>query len=166
MVIGHLDITSWVGTSIGAIHCYCKLIVEEKDKDIARIELLRPITTSEAKQLNAEFKAQGYLAKHVTPGDLTEGFNTREEAIAAGLNLFKEKYNGILFDGGYASYSPWKRLIHWPSEFEPIVKEMNKIADEFQAIDGYEGTQETLAESLDNRWQKRYDILRKLCNKH
>lgn len=164
MVIGHLDITSWRGISIGAVHWYVSIIIDEGDKLTETIELTRPLTSAEAKALNVERAARGYFSRHKA-GDKTTGFNTEEDAINTGIQYFKAHYTGVLLDGDYACYSAWKKVIVYPNEFAPLVKEMNDLADRFQKLNGYECDRKhaKLVERLDQRWAKRYTALRELC---
>lgn len=163
MVIGHLDVTTWQGISIGATHWYCDLTVEENNKKVEDIELKRPIGAAEAAALNKEDKANGLLGSYHKRGNMTTGFMTKEAAIKAGVDYFKSKYKGILFDSGYASCSAWKKAIIFPEAVSLLVKEMNDLADKFQALNGYEGNNQKLVTKLDNQWYKLYLKLEELC---
>lgn len=164
MVIGHLDITSWVGISLGASHWYCKVIVEENDEDVERVQMTRPLTSKEIAAMNRESQEK-YGFSNNRQGDTTEGYWTKEEAVQAGIDYFKSKYNGVLFDGERTSCSAWKKVIVHPPELTALVTEMNKIADMFQGLNGYEceKSKEALVERLDNKWYKKYIKLQELC---
>lgn len=169
-VIAHLDITTWVGLSIGAQHYYVELIIDNPNAKHGtdRIKIERPLTATEAIVMNLEAKAQGYLSRMYKPGEMTQGYNSREDAIAAGIKYFNEHYQGVLYDGDHCSCSAWKKAVVWPEEFTHIVKSMNKLADEFQALNGYEckKDKEAQVERLDKRWYKRYHKLEELCKAH
>jgi hypothetical protein len=166
MYIAHLDIYSWRGLSIGAVHWYGELIVDDETHPYGckRIKLQRPLLASEAKAMNIENKAQGYLSFNYKAGQLTEGFNTEEEAVAEGIKQFKASYEGVLFQGDHCSCSAWKKAIYWPKAFAPLIKELNAIADKFQALNGYEGKERKKVESLDKQFMKRYDAIEELIN--
>jgi Txe/YoeB family toxin of Txe-Axe toxin-antitoxin module len=168
MVVAHLQITTWAGISIGAIHWYCSIIVEENDKDVERTELKRPITAKEAATMNKEEQERGLLFSHNKAGDLTEGFMTEAEAIKAGIDYFTSKYKGVLYDSGYASCSAWKKVILCQPKFSELVNKMNALADKFQALNGYECAKkdEKLVEKIDNRWYKLSRKLEELCKSH
>lgn len=165
MVIGHLEVSTWQGISIGAVHWYCKVIVEENDTDVERVEIQRPLTAKEAATLNKEEQERGLLFSHNKAGDLTEGFITEEEAIKAGTDYFASKYKGVLYDGGYACCSAWKKVILCQPQFAELANKMNLIADKFQALNGYECAKKNkkLVERLDNRWFKLSRKLEELC---
>lgn len=161
MYIAHLNISSWRGISIGAVHWYAELIVDDEKEPYGwkRIKLQRPLTSAEAKAMNLEKKRQGYLSSNYRAGNLTEGFNTEEEAIAEGIKVFKISYDGVLFLGDHCSCSAWKKVIYAPEAASEKVKEINAIADEFQSLNGYEGKARKRVEMLDKQFMKRYDAI-------
>lgn len=161
MVIGHLDVSTWAGISIGAVHWYCSIVVDDGDTEVERLELERPLTAKEAATMNKEARAQGYLSKMYSAGNKTRGFNTEEEAKAAGIKYFMSKYRGVLFDSGHACWSAWKKAIHYPIELHTLIQEMNALADKFQALNGYECKKDKMkmVERLDDRWRKKYEAV-------
>lgn len=167
MSVGILEISSWRGISIGAVHWYASLKMDDPKAKygLTTIELTRPLLAEEVKTMNAEAKAQGYMARMYRIGEQTEGFNTEEEAIQAGIKYFNEHYTGVLYKGQYSVCSAWQDLLVWPKEHDIIAKSMTKLAKQFQALNGYECKPKDLPtiERLDNRWQKRYFKLNDLC---
>lgn len=165
MVVGHLEVSTWQGISIGAVHWYCKVIIEENDKDFERVEMTRPLTAKEAATMNKEEQERGLLFSSNKAGDLTEGFITEEDAIKTGVQYFGSKYKGILYDSGYASCSAWKKVILCQPEFAELVNKMNLLADKFQALNGYECVKKNkkLVEKIDNRWFRLSQKLEALC---
>lgn len=163
MVIGTLEISTYQGISIGAVHWYGKLWIEDmadtnpnhRDKCI---ELTRKLT---AKEIRAENLEAGY--SRVSKGETTEGFNTREEVLRAGLQAFKSQFKGVLFEGGYACRSAWKNLIFWPPHLDKIAKQMNALAERFQSLNGYEGRERRRVERLDKKWGRLYNTLEIMC---
>jgi len=71
----------------------------------------------------------------------------------------------VLIRGSMASITAWHNIIVWPPHLNALVKEMNDLAKQFQAINGHEGPQKKLAERLDNKWCRRYHTLELLCRK-
>ncbi len=167
MQIAHLDITSWRGISIGAVHWYAELIIDDANEKYGwkRVKLERPLTSVESKAMNIEKKRQGYRSFNYQSGDLTEGFNTREEAIAAGIAAFKASSEGVLMLGDHCSCSAWKKAVYWHESFTPLVNKMNAIADKFQALNGYEGEKRKQVERLDKQFMAKYDAIEKLIKK-
>jgi len=163
MVIAHLEVSSWRGISIGAVHWYCELIVED-GTDTKYIKMVRPLTAKEVAVMNKERRERGYTGHH-SVGEATEGFITEQEAIKAGIDFFSAHYKGVLFDSGHTSCSAWKKVIIWQPQFAPSVNKMNTIADIFQGFNGYECEKKNmkLVEKLDGRWYKLYVKLQKLC---
>lgn len=153
MVIGVLTISSYVGISLGAVHCYGKLWVEDKC-----IELTRKLT---AKEIRAENLEAGF--KRVSKGETTEGFATREDVRAAGLQYFKSNFKGVLFEGQYGCRSAWSNIIYWPPHLDKIAKQMNAIAERFQSLNGYEGREQRRVERLDKKWGRLYNTLEIMC---
>jgi hypothetical protein len=168
MVIGHLEITTWCGISIGAVHWYCNVIIEKDSNDVEWVKIERPLSSKETVALNKEARERGLLSDKYKAGEMTEGFNTEEEAIAAGIKYFESKYHGLLFDGGYGSYSAWKKIIRHPTEFTSLVTKMNQIADSFQSLNGYEcqKNKKKIVERLDKRWYKYMITLQELCKSY
>jgi hypothetical protein len=166
MIIGHLEINSWRGISIGAVHWYAKLIIENNNEVISRTELQRKITAKEAANLNKELQERGYdFCDRNRAGDLTTGFNTEEQAIKIGINTFKKKYpNGILFKGNRASGSAWKNVIYYPEQCRNHVLVMEFFAKEFQKLNGYECKPhfQKIVELLDSQWGKIYEQVTKM----
>ncbi len=159
MVIGYLDISNWTGISIGAIHWYGKLQIDHLGRrEDETIELRRKMTNKEILALNKE---QGFAMYRA--GEKTHRFDTEQEVIDFGIQTFKSGYKGVLMRGSIGSFTPWHNIIVWPLAFTPLVTEMNKIAKQFQAINGYEGQQKKVAEKLDKKWFRRYTTLCNLC---
>jgi len=155
MEIGHLEISTYIVISVGATHWYCSIYIEDNNKLIEVKKLERELTSKEIIALNKIDRERGYPITHKM-GNMTEGFISKEDAVSAGVKYFKEKYTGILFDSGYGSLSAWKKAIVYPHELTELVNKMNALADQFQSLNGYEGNNRTLVESIDNQWYKLY----------
>lgn len=160
MHIGHLNVTTFRGISIGAEHWYGDLHIENADdsNDHHEIELSRKLSDKEVLALNKKAGARIYES-----GDKSTGFNTEAEVWEIGIQKFKSDYKGILLTGDSACWSAWANVLVYPDSFAPIVHEMNEIAKEFQSLNGYEGSEQSKVEKLDDRWMRRYKIIRNLC---
>lgn len=166
-MVVHLDVSTWQGISIGAVHYYVSVYYETPTEryGLKIIELERPLSQDEAKRMNKEARERGYLSNMYTAGDMTEGFDTEAQAVAAGIKYYKDNFVGILYDGGYATHSGWKKIIAYDPDLEELALRMNKLATEFQALNGYECKKkdEKLVERLDARWGKLCDKIQKLA---
>ena len=162
MTIAHLEISTYQGISIGAIHWYAKLKIEDESEKWGSksIEIERKMSAKEAKIANKELQARGFLSDRYKPGSLTNGFNTEEDAIQAGIQKFKSHYKGVLFLGDNCCVSAWKRVLFYPDikEISSLAIQMNAISDEFIKNNGYEGDK-SIAEKLDSKWYKKYQSL-------
>jgi len=108
-----LEITSWMGISIGAIHFYGKLHVQglefvnkEKTSRISsnrQPEITRSFNIVVRRPLPKEEKeADPDRYEYYKEGDYIAGFLTTKDLIAAGKRIFKEKFTG-----------DWKFVIKW-----------------------------------------------------
>lgn len=149
IICAWLSITSYTYiASIGAEHFYgtIKFTVPECKDDI---KLKKPLTQKEAAYLN---KKESYFQTYVK-GEFSEKFQSEKELILFGINWFKETYSdGILFRGDGCSVSA-QLLLYWPKSLDKFAKRINKLADEWEKIGGYEGNYKR-AEKIDSLWYK------------
>lgn len=173
-----LEISSWAGISIGAIHYYGKLKYDDPSKEEAKdgrifgsgltfIELERELTAVEVKAENAQLQSNG-RPPHFRVGDTTTGFITRDDVRKAALKYFNENFDtncSVLYEGEYASLSAWQNLLVWPKQYDHIAKAMNKMSKKFQSLNGYECKKDKYkyVEELDDKWRDLYNKLNKLC---
>ena len=163
MVFASLEVTNHTGISIGAIHWYAKLWVDDlcertDGSNYTMIELERKLTGAERRTLNLEAGATVFLK-----GATTEGFMTREDAIRAGLQRFKSQYKGVLFHGSMSDRSPWKEVLYCPPHLQKIADQMNALGERFRSLNGYEGKTPIRVERLDKKWYRLYNTLRLEC---
>lgn len=163
-VIGHLEISSYRGISIGAVHYYGRIRLQHRDdldsyKD--PIELQRPIDTKEAIVMNKEFReSKGADYDRYYAGMLTNGFWQPVDVITNRIEYFKTKYpDGILMSRSSAEWSAWKEVLYYPKQFKKIAEKMNKLSIKFREIDGYEGDEKE-ATRIDKKWEALYIQLR------
>jgi hypothetical protein len=85
--LAYLDITSWVGISIGAEHFYGNLIMGDN-----KIELMREITIHEAVALDKKDGGWGTRVSAWKNGDKTTNrFNNRKSIAKVAIEIGKEK---------------------------------------------------------------------------
>ena len=162
MVIAILYVNTWQGMSVGARHWYAKLWVTDLEAppntDVLYIELERKLTGRERKTLNLEAGYTFFLK-----GATTDGYNTEEEALAAGIQRFKSQYKGVLFRGSGSYPSPWDTVLLWPPHVEKEALSMNALGERFRYLNGHDGTELKRTERLDKRWARMYNTLRLKC---
>ena len=162
MVFGSLEVTTWKGMSVGAVHWYAKLwidhLTDNPNDTPTLIELERKLTGAERRTLNLE---AGYTA--FLQGATTDGFNTKEDGIAAGLKRFRSQYRGVLFLGSMSDRSPWKEVLYCPPHLQKIADQMNALGERFRSLNGYEGKTPIRVERLDKKWGRLYNTLRLEC---
>ena len=97
-----LEVYSWSGYSIGAIHYYADLTNYEKKIFLRRIE--RPLTQRMAENINKRLKftyaEEYYNLYKVHQGEMDYRFDDKESATLAGIEKFMElaDYGDILVD--------------------------------------------------------------------
>lgn len=163
MVFASLEVTNHTGISVGAIHWYAKMWVDDLSDDfkgdyLTVIQLERRMTVAERRALNLEAGATVFFK-----GTTTEGYMTKEDAIAAGLKRFKSQYEGVLFLGSVADRSPWKSVLYCPPHLQKMADQMNALGKRFRSMNGYEGRTPIRVERLDKKWYKLYCTLRLKC---
>lgn len=124
----HLDISSWDGISIGAVHHYGRLM-GYVDGQYVSVELIHPLTKEMADQLNAKDDWDGYKE-----GMDTERFNTSEEVRTHALKTWREHFPGavLLFEGS-PTYSEPKRCLACPTP--AAMKVFDKVFMWWQEMD-------------------------------
>lgn len=84
------NIYSWMGLSAGAVHYYCDLIPLYGDKRIIS-QMKRKLSEHEAAQINERLRFvyayEFYLKYRVSPGELDYRFETKEQALAAAIQI-------------------------------------------------------------------------------
>lgn len=107
MAIATLEISSYIGLSIGAVHYYGRLWFDEGDGGrLRKYDLIHRLTEAEATVLNKrenESKARLYQAGMEVPG-----FDTERQVKDAALEIYKDRYPGatVLLCGRPAEVGP------------------------------------------------------------
>jgi len=133
-----LEISSWVGVSIGAQHAYGSLHFYDAELEYRRIRLSRKLTKETAEKLNEQRNEDrsDNLARFVS-GDETECFDTYAHVRRTAKRVWKALCPDavVLLEGSWAVCDPQK-CIAGPDE---IRKEINRLYRKGVAIGGYEG---------------------------
>lgn len=95
-----LEITSFIGTSPGAIHYYGKLIDEHNDK---RADVAKELTTAEARHLN-----EGDFSKAWKKGHLSERIETKDKVRTAAKMIWRKEFpdSKVLVEGSWTTNDP------------------------------------------------------------
>ena len=137
----HLEISSFRGISLGAIHYYGKLVGN------TRIELEKTLTRRDAIKLNKH--DDGYIWR---PGTKYSGFDSEEEVIEFALNVWKKHFpSGIILIQGNSAVADPQLVIAGDRK---IANTINKWYYQAEKINWYDGGQsELMHEISDAYWQ-------------
>lgn len=134
-----LEISSWRGISIGAMHYYGK-IVGYKDNEYHHATLTRKLSAYVAAEMNRHHRKE-FPYEHdpyrYRAGQTTECFDTRQQIISLAkrcwLTHFPKAH--VLMLGSFSVANPQQILIA-PADFK---KKVNDLWREDERIGGYEG---------------------------
>lgn len=149
-----LEISSWVGISIGAVHAYGKLVWHD-GAELKHLELEHPMSAKEAAYYNKEMAARGYNSCRKKPGDPSTDFSDDAAVIRAAKATVRRLWlDGrtwlILGSCGTMSAQP---VLVWPSHLRAQAGRSTKLAEEWKRIGGYEGN-DRRAGQIDKEWQR------------
>lgn len=146
----HLEIHTWVGTSIGAEHYYGEIKFYGKDKKLQRHSVTHAMTAKEAKELNRKDRDVLHLSGRYKPGDETSRFSTEQEVVKSAIEWFKANHPAeFLIQSAWACCSAAPLLV-WPDTFQHA-EQVNALAKEWNIIGGYEGNEER-ADEIDEEF--------------
>lgn len=149
--IVRLEITSWVGVSVGAVHSYGRLTWQEGPDEREDLNLDHPMSAKQAAWYNKEMAEQGYGYLKKKRGDLSNDFDSKADVIQAAKKKIAELYpdgNAWLILGTSLSAQP---ILFWPPGLKKLADRSNALADEWEKIGGYEGNASRAAE-IDDEW--------------
>lgn len=132
-MIVYLEISSWIGMSLGAMHFYGTMRTGyDNDGNHQKIDMRRPLTSAQAKELNKAHDVKFYKA-----GSLYQGYDTRDEIRQQALATYKDLFPGatILVEGSSAVADP-QPILDGPKDIMDFVNELVRQAEE---IGWYEG---------------------------
>lgn len=143
--IVYLEITTWIGVSLGAMHFYGEL-VGYIDDEYTKVELKRKLTSAAVKELHE------YGWSSVRAGDLFHGFDTRDDIRDEALATWQEHFPAalVLLEGRSAIGNPQK-VLAGPEDFKTRV---NQWYEEDKDLGGYEGEQEDRVDAIFYEYQK------------
>ena len=92
-----VKLSTWIGTSIGAIHIYAKLHWYDAQGDLHITNLEHPLSAGEARELNKIERDKGYgtLYKRLK-GDMYDGFWTSDDARAFAIDYVNKNMPDIM----------------------------------------------------------------------
>lgn len=120
----YIEITSFIGVSIGAKHYYGHLI-GYKDGEYTSIELYNCLSAREARKLNRD----SWFDAAFREGDMYAGFDTKDDIINLALVKWKHYFPdaSILVLGDIAYGKPQEVLVG-PEDYK---KQINEWAEQF-----------------------------------
>lgn len=121
-----LQITSWVGISIGATHVYGSLRIQDES-----FEVECPLTPKEAKYLN---KTSGISYAMYRVGEMDTRISTITKAHKAGIKLFLEKRKDevVLLTGSSYASSHYEEVL-WMEDKETM-ETLNSVREEIEEL--------------------------------
>jgi hypothetical protein len=144
-----LDVSSYAGSSIGAVHTYGQLI-HTMDNNRKKVTVERPMTAAEAKTENKKDRDRGFEMMH-KPGQITSRLRDEEDVIEVALGMWEEHfpYAQVLLMRREWSSEPGKILA---SPDEKVALNLNVLwVDYLQAIDEGWGDDEII--EVTNLWR-------------
>ena len=125
----YLEITSWAGISLGAIHYYGKL-KQSHNLCLKSIEIQKKVTQKEADYINKKDRFANYKA-----GYLTDRMDSKQEVIDLAIKLCKKQYPQfkVIVIGKSYIVQPQKVIfgpINFKTKTNYLYKELRKCYDE------------------------------------
>ena len=140
----YLEITSWCGRAVGAVHYYGRLRGDCKDK----IELEKKLTKREAASQNNKW--HGHFG-NFKAGELTSGFPNEEQIKTVAKKVWKKHFPKakILIEGSSSTAEP-QTVLDGPRS---IKEKINRLAAQAKKIDYWDKDEEQM-EKLCSKWGK------------
>ncbi len=142
----HLEITSWAGRVVDAVHFYGRLRVPDQEE----ITVERTLTVAEAADLNRDERRRGEVSGSYSPGSVTGRFKTEEQVIECAIAYLKANHPEIewLLNGCSYVLDP-QPVVMGP---EPLKTELNALVAAAEANDWWEGDENTMSD-ISKRWR-------------
>ena len=116
----YLEISDWVGLSLGAVHYYGKLVCNGQ-----RIQLKKEISAAEALSLSRDW--------HWEKGDTTERFRMKGELRALAIRTWRDHFpDAVMLVEGYVWRVEPQPVLDGPTEMK---KRINILAAEAEKVD-------------------------------
>ncbi len=135
----YLEITSWVGLSIGAEHYYGKLIISgTREKSV---DLTKKLSDRECFYLNKKDSLSGIIRWKA--GQTTKRFNTEADLERLAIKIWKKKYPkyDALLEGRSSILDPQKPL---DARKKVVLNKLRKFWIDAEATGGYEGDEKAM----------------------
>ena len=149
-LIAHLEISSWIGTSMGARHVYGDLY--GYTPEYTKIKLEHPLTNKQVLVLNEDDDMYGCWDQ----GDLSYGFDNEEELIEFTKNVWKEYFPKarFLLEGNIGYIEPKKLIDSYLSAgIEKKLKtQFAKLTDKEQSYDDKNSDNDIKRDKLYEKW--------------
>jgi len=141
-----LEIQSWTGISVGAEHFYGKMHYGSYGEDEKKVDIEKPMTSSEAKYIN-EKDEHILFGSRYKKGDPTGRFNSPDEIRKIALKEWKKHFPKaqILTEGSHAVCDPQK-VLDAPKTIKPV---LDRLYEKAKAIGGYEGNEREMMKISD-----------------
>jgi len=146
----YLDVHTYQGVSIGAIHYYGKMKLSDycSEESIIppcgvdfKIELYFKMSARDAKSLNKHDNYRTYKA-----GNYSSRYETKEQLIEQSINIMKVHFSNGLLIKGDNTYCEAFPVIYYPPTFDKAAARMNELSKMAKA---------------DKNWKEWDDLLKK-----
>jgi hypothetical protein len=152
--IVYLQISTWRGISIGAVHYYGKL-AGRVDGTYTESQLYRTLTRAQAalmnKQRREEFPGEHEPIKYKA-GKLTKSFESETEIVELATERWQIHFpHATVLVRGMAACADPQIVLAGPADFK---SQVNVLAQEFEQIGGYDNGNGRRAEELYKEYQQ------------
>jgi hypothetical protein len=147
--IAILEISSWIGISIGAQHFYASLCYYDQKNQYQKMDLTRKLSAKEIKELN---KADSYLGLYHKIGEDYKSFNTSEQTRIVAIKYVIKFLHSIeiLLEGRSAVASVQKCI--YAKDNKTKIK-INKLYDRANKLNFYHKKENwKKMEKIDNKF--------------
>lgn len=143
----YLDITSWRGISVGAMHYYGSIVVSS---DVpTEIPLMRKITRPAQIELARQDGGDRYLSLYPVGGE-TERWRSKKLLRKAAVRYFNKHYSiedSLLIEGSFTTCEP-QTVLHGKEPFKSAINELCRQAEECGFWDN-----EEIMERICSKWE-------------
>jgi len=155
-----LDVTSWIGISLGAEHHYGRLSFEVRPQKLDNIdkykevELKRRLGAKEVKDLNKKDSSLGLSMYGV--GEKTHRFNSQVAVFVEARKVWRKKFPKahILIDGQTGIIQP-QRIMEVVEGLENTMKRANKLFKQFDDLGRWDIKEnQRRVNKIDQKWIK------------
>ena len=144
----YLEITSWRGISIGAIHYYGSMVV--CNGKLTKTPLMRKITKAAQIELARQDGGDRHLSLYPV-GSETERWRSKDALRRAAIRWFNKRYStedSMLIEGSFTTCEP-QTVLHGK---EPFRSAINELCEQAEECDYWED--EKAMDRICNRWRK------------